>query len=267
MENDTLTLTIHGLPAFNEDVDGEVFARKFFKFMQALAAADFQANGSRCHKFLIDKLEKNTATAAVREQLSSPAGDVHSGFDYFQRGVVAIYHNRPEARALPLRFVSYISEVTGGVGKTFAKGEIKRGANDDVAVRIDKTLAKNVATVLNDIKRLSLGRIQPFSGVANISLDGKVVTLEGRGLVDKAMVILTAGGREVECVVGRIPEERLREIWKKRCIVTGIGHYAEASKLPTYIEAVNIEPVPLGGSWAQWRGAFDIPLDEGDSWH
>lgn len=105
----------------------------------------------------------------------------------------------------------------------------------------------------------NLTEIQPFSGVANISLDGIVVTMEGRGPVDKALVILTAGGRRVECVVGRIPEEHLREIWNKRCIVTGIGHYTEASKLPTYIEAVAIEPVPNGGSWAEWRGAFDHP--------
>lgn len=266
MERDTLTLTIHGLPAFNEDVDGEVFARKFFKFMQALATADEAANGARRHKFLIEKLEKNTATAAVREQLSSDGPSAESGIDFFQQGADAIYHNRPEARALPLRFVSYMQEIAGGVGNTFARGVIKRGDNDNF-VRIDDSFAKNARRVLDDIKRLSLGRVPPFSGVANVSLDGRVVTLEGRGEVDRAVIILTAGGREVDCVVSRIPDDQLRGIWKQRCVVSGIGHYSGNSKLPDYIEAVNIQAVPPGGSWVSWRGAFDSSPDEQDSWH
>lgn len=266
MERDTLTLTLHGLPAFNEDVDGEVFARKFFKFMQALAASDEIVNGGRRLKYLIDKLEKNTATAAVREQVVSEGPTPESGFDYFQRGADLIYHDRPEARVLPLRFVSYVHEIAGGAGQTFMRGEIKQASNDN-SVRIDKNLVTNARRILHDIKRLSLGRIPPFSGKAHVSLDGTVVTLEGRGEVDKAVIILTAGGREIDCVVGRIEDEYLRKIWKRRCVVSGIGHYSGNARLPDYIEAVTIVPVPDGGNWKPWRGAFNAgPTDE-DSWH
>lgn len=265
MERDSLTLTLHGLTAFNEDVDGEVFARKFFKFMQALAASDETANGGRRLKYLIEKLEKNTATAAVREQIAIEGPVPNSGIEFFERGAEAIYHDRPEARALPTRFVAYIQDLALGAGKTFARGTIKRGENDNF-VRIDESLAKNAKRVLEDIRRLSLGRLPAFSGTAHISLDGKVVTLEGRGTVDRAIVILTAGGKEIECVVGRIPEAELREVWKRRCTVVGIGHYSGNSRLPDYIEAVSIEPVPEGGNWIPWRGSFNRPTDE-DTWH
>lgn len=265
-DRDTLTLTIHGLPAFNKDVDGEVFARKFFKLMQALAESDKAANGKRRLKFLIEKLEKNTATAAVREQVSNEGAPPESGIEFFERGADAIYHDRPEARALPVEFVKYVQEIAQGAGKTFERGVIKRGANDNT-IRIDASLKKNVRRVLSDIERLSLGRIPPFAGKANISLDGTVTTLEGRGEVDKAVVVLTAGGREVECVVQRIPEEHLRTIWKRRCTVSGVGHYSGNRSLPDYIEAVRIDPVADGGDWKLWRGTFRKDASEESDWN
>ncbi|WP_133192753.1 hypothetical protein [Labrenzia sp. 011] len=106
-QRETLTLTLHGLPAFNKEVDGEAFARKFFKFMQALAEADEQANGGRRSRYLIDGLEKNTATARVKEVPIDTASK-QSGVEYFHAGVSSIYYDRPAARRLSLRFVNYV---------------------------------------------------------------------------------------------------------------------------------------------------------------
>jgi len=263
-DRDTLTLTIHGLPAFNRDVDGEVFARKFFKFMQALAVADEAANGGRRLKFLIDKLEKNTATAAVREQVAAGAVPYASGVEYFEHAADLIYHDKPAARALPVKLIRYVEELASGAGDTFERGEIKRGANDNF-IRVDANLAANANRIIADIRRLSLGEIKPFSGVANVTLDGTVITLEGRGEADKAVVILTAGGKEIECLLNRISDETIRKVWKQRCTVTGVGHYSGNRKLPDYIEAVSIEPVGAGADWKRWNGAFDsIEIDESD---
>lgn len=265
-ERDTLTLTIHGLPAFNKDVDGEVFARKFFKFMQALGAADESANGGRRLRYLIHKLEKNTATASVREQLASDGPPPASGVDFFQRAALSIYHDRPEARVLPVRLVRYVEEISNGAGETFAKGEIKRSANDNV-ISIDDNLRKNARRVLVDISRLNQGQVEPFSGVANISLDGTVIMLDGRGEGDRAVIVLTAGGKSVDCFVDRIPDLKLREVWKKRCTVLGVGHYSGNKRLPDYIEAVRIDPIGDGTGWRRWKGAFpSLRVDESD-WH
>lgn len=262
-DREILTLTIHGLPAFNKDVDGEVFARKFFKFMQALAASDETVNGGRRLKYLIDKLEKNTATASVREQVASGGSVYESGVAYFRNGADLIYHNSPKARELPIKFVRYVEELASGAGESFERGEIKI-ANDNF-VLIDKNLEDNAKAVIADIHRLQLGKIQPFSGSANISLDGTVITLEGRGEGDKAVVRLTAGGKDIECLLHRMPEDHMRQLWKKRCTVVGIGHYSGNRVLPDYIEAVRVEPVAEGSDWKQWRGAFtSIQIDEND---
>jgi hypothetical protein len=53
-----LTLTLHGLDQHNQDVDGEVFARKFTAFMRGLGKSDAFANEGRWHKFLISDLRK-----------------------------------------------------------------------------------------------------------------------------------------------------------------------------------------------------------------
>lgn len=262
-DREILTLTIHGLPAFNKDVDGEVFARKFFKFMQALATSDETVNGGRRLKYLIEKLEKNTATAAVREQVASGGSLYESGVEYFRNGASLIYHNSPKARELPVKFIRYVEELASGAGDSFERGELKIANDNDVL--IDKNLEDNARSIIADIRRLQLGEIQPFSGNANISLDGTVITLEGRGEGDKAVVRLTAGGKEIDCLLHRMSEEKMRQVWKKRCTVVGIGHYSGNRALPDYIEAVTIEPVGEGSDWKQWKGAFtSIEIDEND---
>lgn len=231
--------------------------------MQALAMSDEAVNGGRRLKYLIERLEKNTATAAVREQQASDGGPTESGMDYFASAASAIYHDRPEARALPIKLVRYVEEIAAGAGETFQKGEIK-AANDNV-IFVDQNLVKNAARVISDIKRLNLGQTRPYAGVANISLDGRVTTLDERGEGDKASITLTAGGKNIDCLVHRIDVDELRKLWKQRCIVTGIGHYSGNSRLPDYIEATHIKPVGEGLNWREWRGGFNpINLDESD---
>ncbi len=129
VDRDELTLTIHGLDVFNKDVDGEVFARKFFKFMQGLAEADRATNGTRALRYLIADLNKTTATARVREQeANADVPQINSGIGYYVYGVQHIYEDSVVARSLPSRFVKFVIEIANDAGDTFEPGEIKRGA-------------------------------------------------------------------------------------------------------------------------------------------
>ncbi|WP_425416510.1 hypothetical protein [Oricola indica] len=261
-DREKLTLTLHGLPAFNKDVDGEAFARKFFKFMQALAEADKQANGERRSKYLIDALEKNTATARVREMPSSSA-EHHSGVRYFRDGVSSIYYDRPAARRLSLPFVNYVRELSSDVGNTFAFGEIK--SDNQNTVRIDEGLRKNADKVAADIRRISLGVVQPFAGEARASFDGTILALDSRKDKDLAVIRLTAGGREIECKVDQISDDDMVRFYKKRCTIFGVGHYSGNDRLPDWIQVAKIELVEPSGSWGTWKAAFpELKLDE---WH
>ena len=261
----TLTITLHGLPSFNKDVDGEVFARKFFKFMQGLGEADAAANGSRRLKFLIERLEKNTATAAVREQIGEGPAEWESGIGFYERAAEAIYQDDPSARLLPIDLVKYLLELPKGLGTTFERGEIK-GDNDNY-IAIDERLERNARRVLADIERLNLGRVEPFAGNARISLDGTVKALMASEDGDGVVVELTAGGKQIECDVSAINESVLREVWKKRCTVSGLASYGADSLLPVTIEAVSIVPVGEGGDWRSWRGALTRHPENLDDWH
>jgi hypothetical protein len=262
-EKETLTLTLHGLPAFNKDVDGEVFARKFFKFMQALAEADIQANGERKSKFLIDDLVKNTATAKVREQPMENIATHLSSVRYFTEAAANIYYDRPAARSLSTKFVGYLKEVATGTGETFQLGEIKFG-NDNI-LRIDDGFRKNTDKIAKEIQRLSKGKVEPFAGQARISLDGTIKALDSRKREDLAVIELTAGNRQIECHVDQIPDGELVKFYKTRCNVHGIGHYTGNDGLPDWVQVIKIEPVLSDGIWDDWKGAF--PELKADGWN
>ena len=261
-EDNTLTLTLHGLQAFNKDVDAEVFARKFFKFMQGLAEADKAANGSRSSKFLIEGLEKNTATATVREQVLAQAQKHVFATSYLESALSDIYYDNPSARALPEKIVKYAKDLSSDVGKTFQFGEVKRGRM--TTIRIDDGFRRNASRIISEIQRATLGKVEPFTGKAFISLDGVVETLDSRTEQETAIIRLTAGGFEIKCNVASIKDEDLREIWKRRCTVQGVGHYSGNSKLPDWVDAKRVEAVPTGEGWQSWAGAF--PHLNADEW-
>lgn len=262
MEREELTLTIHGLDIFNGDVDGEVFARKFFKFMQGLAEADKATNGSRALSYLITDLARNTATARVREQITQRDTGARSGIEFYAAGVQAIYEDAPSARQLPRQLVKYVLDVTTDVGKGFARGEIKRTGSDNV-IWIDEHLRKNAKSVLADINRASSGALPFFAGTAHGSFDGTLRLLDALHGGERAVLVLTAGGKQIDCDISAVEPGTAGAAYKKRCVVFGTAHYDGQTGLPSTIVARMITPVEAG-DLKRWGGAFEAnESDEG----
>ena len=262
-----LTLTIHGLDGFNQDVDGEVFARKLAAFMRGLAAADKAANGKRRYKFLITNLSRNTATASLREQVSVKGVQPDSGFRYFVSGVESIYKNTPQARSLPESFIKQMVSLGRGVERDFAFGEIKTNAN--FAIRIDDFFAARAEAVLDDVSdEISVLEIeeyrrnqQGFSGVSLTSYDGVLKAVDLRGTTQKATLVLTAGGEQIDCVVNALNVDKLREALDRRVLAYGMAHYEKTSGLPVRLDIKNVRLLPkrAASNLAKWRGQFKIP--------
>lgn len=267
-----LTLTIHGLDEYNQDVDGEVFARKLGAFVRGLAAADKAANGKRVFKFLLTDLSKNTATASLREQVAVKGSRRGSGLSYYVAGVEAIYDNTPRAKDLPAAFVREVVALNKGVGHTFSFGEIK--SNENFAIRVDEFLESRAEAILSSINHdeglLSETDRAGFSGVAFVSLDGVLKAVDLRGVTQKAALVLTAGGKQIECVVNTLAVSKLRDALDRRVTVYGRAHYEGASGLPTRLDVrdVRIFPERTDADLARWRGHFRIPADasEEDVW-
>lgn len=267
-----LTLTIHGLDEYNQDVDGEVFARKFSAFVRGLAAADKAVNGKRMFKFLLTDLRKGTATASVREQVAARGNRLDSSLGYYVAAVEAIYDNTPRAKSLPVPLVKEVLALNKGVGHTFAFGEIK--SNADFAIRVDEFLASRAEAVYEFVSAEESGAPhstgEGFAGVALASFDGVLKAVDLRGITQKAALVLTAGGKQIECVVNTLAVSKLRDALDRRVIAFGRAHYEGASGLPIRLDVRDIRVLPerANADLARWRGQFRIPVDapEADAW-
>ena len=262
-EREELTLTIYGFDAFNGDVDGEVFARKFFKFMQGLKEADKAANGTRALRYLIADLNKNTATAKIREQNTYADTGIKSGITYYVTGLQYIYEDSTVARTLPRAFVKYILDVANEAGETFVRGEIKR---NDTVIPIDAILQARARSVLADINRATSGIVPLYQGTAHGSYDGTLLLLDAQGGGQRALLELTAGGRKIECDMHLIDRDKAATAYKRRCTIVGVAHYDGISPLPIKIDAMDVMPIEAGEGLGRWLGAFERTEEQDEDW-
>lgn len=257
-----ITLTLHGLDHHNRDVDGEVFAKKLSQLMQGLAAADIAANGKRRFKFFVAGLKKNTATASFREQLAATGTPPSSGISNYKNALVSILEDTVEARALSKRLVEPIARLNEGAGEAFAFGEVKTASG--LVIKIDEFLAKRAQAVLADIEREEKGQQTYFSGSAYTSFDGVLKAVDLRGEHKKAVLILTAGGLQIECGVDRLEVDQLRAVLDIRSNVYGLAKYAPNSPLPAYFEIFDAVIMAAGDGLNRWRGTFNVPTSDPD---
>lgn len=264
-----LTLTLHGLDTFQHEVDAMVFARKLAAFLRGIKHSDSAANGGKTrHKLLLTDLRKNTATASVREQMVVKGPLAASGMAYYSRAVDAIYNKRPEARALPIVLLNDIVSLNRGAGHSFAFGELK--SNLGQLIRIDDYLARTVESLI--IERATADQVaeiaeRSFSGIAYGSYDGVLKAVDLRGDVKKGKLVLTAGGREIECTLNALTTPELQTALDSRVMAYGRAHYEKSSGLPVRLDVTKAEPVVAQPSnLAGWKGAFKIPDGGTEEW-
>lgn len=259
----SITLTIHGLVAFNDEVDGEVFAEKFSAFMKGLASSDEAANGERRHKFVISDLRKNTATAAISERPIKSVQGMQSGAEYYERSLEEIRQDSPAARLLPTSVVKSIASVSKGASEKFEFGEVKIG--EDKIIRLDAFLFERAERVLADIKRKSAS---PFAyrGGAFSSFSGVLRAIDYQPTMKRGTIRLSAGDVPITCNIGKVPIEHIKEAIERPAVFYGLAHYDGISNLPTLFDIQFIELPNPGKGLARWGGKFSISQDDEERW-
>lgn len=257
-----LTLTLHGMDSFNEDVDAMVFARKLKVFLQGIRDSDKAANGKPRHRLFITDLRKNTATASVREQVIVRGPPSASAMGFYSRAVDAIYNKRPEARVLPPKLIDGIVALNKGAGHSFAFGELKSTSGQ--LVRLDDYLGRTASALLKEIaneKKLAPEPERSFSGIAYGSFDGVLKAVDLRGEVKTGKLILTAGGREIECTLNNLNSDERRAALDSRVMAYGRAHYDGSLGLPVRLDITKADPVAVRefADLTRWGGAFAIP--------
>jgi hypothetical protein len=257
-----LTLTLHGLDAYNRDVDGEVFARKVTAFLKGVRLSDKAVNGQRRHKLLLTDLRKNTATISIREQVYVRGPPPGSGMAYYEAAVEAVYHKRPDAKNLPLGVVKEIASLNNGSGHSFDFGEIKSSAG--TVIRIDDYLSRIAKSLVEEMETERQTATARFRGTAFGSFDGVLELADFRGRIWKGALKLTAGNKEIECTIDALAVPEIKDALKCRVVAYGLAHYNGRSGLPDRLEVISAKPIPApdASDLGRWRGAFELAADD-----
>ena len=96
-----------------------------------------------------------------------------------------------------------------------------------------------------------------FEGTACGSFDGEVRAVDLRGALPEIKLILSAGGKEIDCVCRNIDIETIRTALNRRVRISGLAIYDGKSGLPRRIEASELEIVQGAPDFARWKGAFE----------
>ena len=249
---DQIELIVHGLVAADHGrVPARVFANKLKQFVMALEAADVVANGQRAHEYLLAGLHASQPTAVVSEV---PIDKIGSGgvpaFPTFLRAINTIKSGPDDHDEQLAGVITKVNLLASGANSKFGFAEV-RSATSDV-IRIDSFL-KNRAYEA----RWKADERVWFSGTSYGSFDGILVYVDARGSLPQIKLLLSAGGKEVDCVCKRDDIDRIGSAIEKRVRVYGKVLYSSTSPLPTRVEVSSIEPVGEPGDFSRWCGAFN----------
>ena len=106
-----------------------------------------------------------------------------------------------------------------------------------------------------------------YSGSSRDAFDGVLKVVDARGQLVRAILTLTAGGREIECVARRELLQDALGKFEVRVIVEGNAIYTTSDLLPRRIEIESIRNVKSGDHLSDWQGRFRIPRGfDNDIW-
>lgn len=236
-----LTFTIYGLEHHGDEVDAVVFADKLKKLVSGLRKLDSFYNTKAQHNFMIHDLEFASATVMLREKVIKPRPVRQSpSLRFAQIGAAA---NTGQAFQIENAADEYALRVyrslSSGAGKSFSYGVVSADAVPPV--RLDSLLESRVSRIIAEaINAAEDAPLKYFKGTSIGTYDGIMKLVDIRGLFPEAKLILSAGGKEVSCVVPAENVGALRASLGERALVTGRSQYSGKSMIPERIDVTQI---------------------------
>jgi hypothetical protein len=255
-----IRFAIHGPDVDTDAVSASVFAAKLSSLVSALKAADAAVNGTQIHDYVIDRLHTSTPTAILSERTIDKQLTYmpeRSGIDGFCSCADAITNGDRQRATAFGACASRIERLARGArGKSFGYAEVC--ARDDKSIRVDDFLKKRASTMIRPVQTLDAedkGR-QWFNGTAHGTFDGEVKAVDLRGSQPELKLILSAGGKEIDCVFrsAHIPE--IGRALNRRVRLSGRAIYDSRFPLPIRLEVSDIKIIDDLGDFLKWRGAF-----------
>lgn len=241
----------------DSDVDARAFSEKLSILLAALGAADRAANGKVMHDYKIVHSEVSSMALEVRESLRPRyrKRPPETSISAFTNCMSAVAEGRRDAAQKYGRCSQLIGRLGRGAGQRFAYGEL--WAKSPQPFRIDEVLAEQAASVNAppDIDKSS--EETWFCGFVYCSFDGAIKEVDFRGSLPQGKLILSAGGKQIDCIFRGVEEEQIRVAVNRRVRIQGRAFYDGKSGLPRRIDiTAPPEVIKVPGDFTKWRGAF-----------
>lgn len=263
-----LTFKLHGLAREKDAVDAAVFARKLVTLVRGLSKADKSGNHRKCLEFVITDLQMGSGVVEIEERqanvkhpaLVSGIERLHSAFWAVSQGEGRFLNGSSD-------LIPTMKTLSTGASKGFSHIEVLLDENKGTAVRVDSFFeeqVKKAAEILESIEERRRRRF--FKGKSKTTLDGTLKAVDHRGARKLALLVLTAGGAEIECVYNEATAPNITPAFDQRASVEAWAHYDGSSALPRRLELISAKPLKKNADLSRWRGAFKIEETDIDEW-
>lgn len=249
-----IAFAIHSAAASDDPhdtrVSAAVFATKLAGLVRALKAADIALNGATRFEYTIAKLHTSTPTAILREHAVTQVR-AQSGIAGFNDCAVAIAAGESKVAKVYGECAVQIKRLASGAGKSFGYAEASVSNN---VLRIDDFLRERATAVWAQA-------VEPeeqtwFKGKAHGEFVGAVEAVDLRGALPEVKLVLSAGGKQIDCVCRGLEVEEIRAALHRRVRLGGVAYYDGKSGLPRRLEVVRIEHFKEDADLSRWSGAF-----------
>lgn len=262
-EDRTISLTIHGLGVDNGDVRADVFVDKLKALIDSVRVADSHVNGRKSHNLIVTDLASASAHATIQERVSVKR-KVSNASPLVGQVLSAIYEGDQRVDRFPSTLVEALAPLAKDVSKRFSHAEIDFGKGN--VIRIDDYFAKQMERALRRIQGDDELDNAAFNGTTFATFDGVVMEIDARGNLMRGKLILTAGGKELDCVFRKEDVAEMRNSFNKRARITAIAHFNGTDKLPDRLDVRGVQPLKQEADLSRWRGALSgrrVPQPEG----
>lgn len=129
------------------------------------------------------------------------------------------------------------------------------GPPDDTPIRVDDFLYEQAKAVIKE-RAAAVERIVYYRGQAREAFDGTIKEADLRGDLPRVKLILTAGGKEIDCICKRLTVDEIRDALDRRVWAEGIAVYNGKNPLPSRMEIDKVSLLAGDPDLSRWRGAL-----------
>ena len=253
MPNKQLTITIHGLASMNNKVSATIFQQKLGKLLRSLKEVDTTNNGKPSFNYVIADLRIGSAMIALEETVKVK-NPTTSSVEGLSNCLNSLENSDYSDALLYGKAVDEIAALTKGQGDKFSHAEIEFEQGN--IIRIDHFLESQAKAAIHR-READLAKLEFFIGSAHGSFDGALKEVDDRGKILKAILVLEAGGVEIECIFKHHSLDDIRSQIGKRAWIEGNAIYTGDSGLPARIDVSKLDLVNEENDISNWKESFD----------